>query len=79
MVGATRDFPIRFPDHDPVEQRPAKRLRITGKCSAHKCSLEVVGELPTPKRWNRLIPPRSGQQRDEVGVPLNVLPRMGVG
>ena len=34
--GPGPSFLIHFPDQDPVDQRPAKRFRITGKSSAHK-------------------------------------------
>ena len=44
---------VHFPDHDPVFERPAKRLRITGKSSAHKREPFSGDGLPTPKRWKR--------------------------
>ena len=31
MVGPGPGTSVHFPDHDPVFERPAKRLRITGK------------------------------------------------
>ena len=79
VVGHGPGFRTRFPDQDPVDQRPAKHFRITGKSSAHKCSLEVLGELPTPKRWKRLIPPGAGQPRDEVGCAAQPFFAQGVG
>ena len=43
VVGPGPGLWIHFPDGDPVEQRPAKRFRITGKSSAYKRYLEVLG------------------------------------
>ena len=58
MVGPSPGFSVHFPDHDPVDQRLEKRSRITGKSSAHKRSLEDLGELPTLKRWKKVDPQR---------------------
>ena len=56
---------MHFPDRDPVLERPAKRLRITGKSSAHKREPFSGDGLPTPKRWKRLIPQGTGISRIE--------------
>ena len=55
---------VHFPDHDPVLERPAKRLRITGKCSAFRRELVSGDGLPTPTRWKRLVPQGTDLLRD---------------
>ena len=70
---------VHFPDHDPVLQRPAKRLRITGKSSALRRERISGDGLPTPKRWKRLVPPGTGVLRIGENVPSFLFPRTGVG
>ena len=70
---------MHFPDHDPVLERPAKRLRITGKSSAHRREPFSGDGLPTPKRWKRLVPQGTGFMGIEDGVPPFLFPRTGVG
>ena len=67
-VGTNTVSRIHLLDHDPSLSRPVKRLRICGKVSACKLSSDCVLVLPTPERWKRLIPPGSGERRDEVLV-----------
>ena len=55
MVGPGPGPSVHFPDHDPVLERPAKRLRITGKSSAVTRAQVSFVDLPTPKRWKRLV------------------------
>ena len=59
-------------------ERPVKRFRITGKRTIGKCLIDISGELPTPKRWKRLILHGSGHPRDENGLPPDLFPRVGV-
>ena len=56
VVGPGHETSVHFPDHDPVLERPAKRLRITGKSSALRREPFSGDGLPTPKRWKRLSP-----------------------
>ena len=70
---------VHFPDHDPVFERPAKRLRITGKSSALRREPFSGDGLPTPKRWKRLVPQGTGVLRIEETVPSFLFPRTGVG
>ena len=55
MVGSSPDSRFHFLNGDPVNERPVKRFRITGKSTAGKRAVETVGELTTPKRWKSLI------------------------
>ena len=66
---------VHFPDHDPVLERPAKRLRITGKSSALRREPFSGDGLPTPKRWKRSVPQSTGSMRIEDGVPPFLPPR----
>ena len=70
---------FHFPDRDPVRERPAKRCRITGKSSAVTRAHDSRGDLPTPKRWKRLVPQGTLFIGDEVGPPPFLFPRVGVG
>ena len=78
MVGAGPGTSVHFPDHDPVVERPAKRLRITGKSSALRREPFSGDGLPTPKRWKRFVPQGTGSMRIEDGVPLFLFPRTAV-
>ena len=49
VVGSGPGPSVHFPDHDPVFERPAKRVRITGKSSAVRRALVSGDCLPTPK------------------------------
>ena len=60
-------------------ERPAKRLRITGKSSAHRREPFSGDGLPTPKRWKRLVPQGTGFVGIEDSVPSFLLPLTGVG
>ena len=53
VVGSGPGPSVHFPDHDPVFERPAKRVRITGKSSAVRRALVSGGGLPTLYRWKR--------------------------
>ena len=53
VVGPGPRSSVHFPDHDPVLERPAKPLRITGKSSALRREPFSGDGLPTPKRWKR--------------------------
>ena len=79
VVGPGPGTSVHFPDHDPVLERPAKRLRITGKSSALRREPFSGDGLPTPKRWKRLVPKGTGSLRIEGGVPPFLFPRTGVG
>ena len=79
MVGSGPGPSVHFPDHDPVLERPAKRLRITGTSSALRREPFSGDGLPTPKRWKRLVPPGTGELRIEEDVPSFLFPRTGVG
>ena len=79
MAGPGPGTSFHFSDHDPVLERPAKRLRITGKSSAQRRELFSGDGLPTPKRWKRLVPQSTGSFRMEDGVPPFLFPRTGVG
>ena len=79
VVGPSPGPSVHFTDHDPVLERPAKRLRITGKSSALRREPFSGDGLPTPKRWERLVPQGTGFMRIEDGVPPSILPRIGVG
>ena len=70
---------VHFPDRDPVMGLPAKRFRITGKSSAVRRALVSAGDLPTPKRWKRLVPQGTELLRIEDGQPPFLFPRTGVG
>ena len=45
---------MHFPDHDPVLERPAKRLRITGKRSALRREPVSGDGLPTPETMEKV-------------------------
>ena len=79
MVGPGPGTSVHFPDHDPVLERPAKRLRITGKSSGHRREPFSGDGLPTPKRWKRFVPQGAGSMGIEDGVPPFLFPRTGVG
>ena len=79
MVGSSPGLSVHFPDHDPVFERPAKRLRITGKSSAFRREPFSGDGLPTPKRWKRLVPQGTGSMRIEDCLPPFLFPRTGVG
>ena len=79
VVGSGPGPNINFPDNDPVLERPAKRLRITGKSSALRRELISGDGLPTPKRWKRSVPQGTGILRIQDGLPPFLYPRTGVG
>ena len=79
MVGSGPGPSVHFLDHDPAIERPAKRVRITGKSSAVRRALVSGGDLPTPKRWKRLVPQGTGLLRIEDDLPSSLFPRTGVG
>ena len=79
MVGPGPGPSVHFPDHDPVLERPAKRLRITGKSPALRRESFSRDGLPTPKRWERLVPQGTGLLRIEDSVPSFLFPRTGAG
>ena len=79
VVGPSPGPSVHFPDHDPVLERPAKRLRITGKSSALRREPFSGDGLPTPKRWKRLVPQGTGILRIEDSVPSFLFPRTRVG
>ena len=70
---------FHFPDGDTVREQPAKRFRITGKSSAVSGAHDSFGDLPTPKRWKRLVPQGTLFIGDEDGPPPFLFPRIGVG
>ena len=79
MVGSGPGTSVHFPDHDPVLERPAKRLRITGKSFALRREPFSGDGLPTTERLKRLVPQGTGMLRIEDGVPPFLFPRTGVG
>ena len=79
MVGPGPGLSFHYPDCDPDEERPAKRLRITGKRSALRREHGSGEGLPAPKRWKRLVPQGDGALGIEDGVPPFFFPRTGVG
>ena len=79
VVGPGPGPSVHFPDHDPVLERPAKRLRITGKSSALRREPFSGDGLPTPKRWKSLVLQGTGVLRIEESVPSFFFPRTGVG
>ena len=79
VVGSGPGPSVHFPDRDPVMERPAKRFRITGKSSAVRRARVSVWDLPTPKRWKRLVPQGTGLLRIEDDLPPFLFPRTGVG
>ena len=79
MAGPGPGPSVHFPDHDPVLERPAKLLRITGKSSALRREPFSGDGLPTPKRWKRLVPQGTDVFRIEETVPSFLFPRTGVG
>ena len=79
VVGPGPGPSVHFLDHDPVLERPAKRLRITGKSSALTREPFSGDGLPTPKRWRRLVPQGAGMLRIEDSLPPFLFPRTGVG
>ena len=79
VVGSGPGPHAHFSDGDPVFERPAKRLRITGKSSAVRREPFSGDGLPTPKRWKRLVPQGTGILRIEDSVPSFLFPRTGVG
>ena len=78
MVGSGPGPSVHFPDGDPVRERPAKRFRITGKSSAVRRALVSSGDLPTPKRWKRLVPQGTDLPGIEEDLPPFLFPRTGV-
>ena len=79
VVGSGLGPSFHFPDRDPVRERPAKRFRITVKSSAVTRAHDSLGDLPTPKRWKRLVPQGTLFIGDEDGPPPFLFPRIGVG
>ena len=79
VVGSGPGPSVHFPDQDPVRERPAKRFRITGKSSAVTRAHDSFGDLPTPKRWKRLVLQGTLFIRDEDGPPPFLFPRVGLG
>ena len=79
VVGSSPGPSFHFLDRDPVRERPAKRFRITGKSSAVTRAHVSFGDLPTPKRWKRLVPQGTSFIGDEDGPPPFLFPRIGVG
>ena len=79
MVGPGPGLSFHDPDRDPDLERPAKRFRITGKCSALRREQGSGEGLPTPKRWKRLVPQGTGASGIEEFVPPFLFPRTGVG
>ena len=79
MVGSSPGPSVHFPDHDPVLERPAKRVRITGKSSAVRRARVSGDGLPPPKRWKRLVPQGTGMLRISDGLPPFLFLRTGVG
>ena len=69
MVGSGPGPSFHCPDRDPVRERPAKRFRITSKSSAVTRAHDSFGDLPTPKRWKRLVPQGMLFIGDEDGPP----------
>ena len=64
VVGSGPGPSFHVLDRDPVMERPAKRFRITGKSSAVSRALVSGGDLPTLKRWKRLLPQGTELFRD---------------
>ena len=79
VVGSGHGPSVHFPDHDPVFERPAKRLRITGESSAFRREPFSGDGLPTPKRWKRLVPQGAGASGNEGLLPTFLFHRTGVG
>ena len=79
VVGPGPGPSVHFPDHDPVLERPAKRLRIIGKGSALRREPFSGDGLPTNKRWRRSVPLGTGMLSIEDDLPPFLLPRTGVG
>ena len=79
VVGPGPGLGFHYPDHDPVVERPAKRFRIPGKRSALRREQGFGDDLPTPKRWKRLVPQGAGASGIEGLVPPFLFPRTGVG
>ena len=64
VVGPGLDSVFIIRNRDPDVERPAKRLRITGKRSALRREQGSGEGLPTPKRWKRLVPQGTGASGD---------------
>ena len=79
MVGSGPGPSVHIRDHDPVLERPAKRLRISGKSSALRREPFSEEGLPTPKRWKRLVPQGTRLLGIEDSVLSFLFPRTGVG
>ena len=79
VVGSGPGSSFHFPDRDPVMERSAKRFRITGKSSAVRRPRVSFGDLPTPKRWKRLVPQGASLPGIEEDLPPFLFPRTGVG
>ena len=78
-VGPGPGSRFHYPDLDPVVERPAKRFRITGKRSSVRREHGFGDDLPTPKRWKRLVPQGAGATGIEGLLPPFLCPRTGVG
>ena len=78
MVGSGPGPSVHFLDRDPVMERPAKRFRITGKRSAVRRARVSFGDLPTPKRWKRLVPQGMLPLGNEELLPPFLFPRTGL-
>ena len=59
-----------------MRERPAKRFR---KSSAATRAHDSFGDLPTPKRWKRLVPQGTLFIGNEDGPPPFLFLRVGVG
>ena len=65
----------RLHDRDPVNERPTKRFRITGKSSADKRARGGIFQRLGDGKG--LVPQGTGLLREEVGLPPNLFPRPG--
>ena len=79
VVGPGPGSRFHYPDLDPVVERPAKRFRITGKRSSVRREQGFGDDLPTPKRWRRLVPQGAGATGIEGLLPPFLFLRTGVG
>ena len=59
--------------------RGIAQRNVSGSLARASQTSALPGKLPTPQRRKRLILPGSGPHEDEVGVPPNLFPLIGVG
>ena len=80
VVGSGPGPGVHFPDHDPVFERPAKRVRITGKSSAVRRALVFWGWSSNVQAMEKVSSLGYWEQQNVFGVKrMDAMAADGVG